>query len=203
MAGILNFLPHKVTLMHYTDSIDHLTITAGDLELVLHDGSKMQVPTGDVVVQVGSVHQWINNGDSWARKLEFDNSSGQYDAEMFRIRGSHDRQAADCNRVKDLGPSFECDQGLSVSTRRRELDKLAKEDYSAYVNAEFIRDGHQCRPDGLSRRGTEIRHVDLPQFHLTPFRQSAHECPRAFATSAISRMKIDVNMTWRFDDEHN
>lgn len=54
--------------MHYTDTTDHLVVTHGTFELVLHDGSKREVSVGDVITQLGGVHQWNNNGDEWASK---------------------------------------------------------------------------------------------------------------------------------------
>ena len=68
-VGWLDFPPNTNTAMHFTDTLDHVVIAAGKLELVLTDGSKRTCVSGDYIVQLGGFHQWNNVTDEWARKL--------------------------------------------------------------------------------------------------------------------------------------
>jgi hypothetical protein len=49
-------------LMHRTDTIDYGAVLAGELTLVLEDGSETILRPGDVIVQNGVVHGWRNAG---------------------------------------------------------------------------------------------------------------------------------------------
>ncbi|GAA5875145.1 hypothetical protein JCM8547_005536 [Rhodosporidiobolus lusitaniae] len=60
--------PQHVSPMHRTISLDYGFVIFGELELSLPDGSKTVVKPGDVVVQRGTDHAWINNSKTeWAR----------------------------------------------------------------------------------------------------------------------------------------
>ncbi|QBR04136.1 cupin domain-containing protein [Paraburkholderia pallida] len=52
--------------LHRTDSIDYVICLAGELELVL-DSQTVRVRPGDIVVQRGTRHAWINRGTVPAR----------------------------------------------------------------------------------------------------------------------------------------
>ena len=53
--------------MHRTESIDYGIVLAGDVRLVLDDGSETALAVGDVVVQRGTNHAWVNPGNEPAR----------------------------------------------------------------------------------------------------------------------------------------
>jgi hypothetical protein len=53
-------------LMHRTATIDYGVILAGELTLVLEDGSQSTVAAGDVIVQNGVVHGWRNTASTTA-----------------------------------------------------------------------------------------------------------------------------------------
>ncbi|WP_206996428.1 cupin domain-containing protein [Trinickia mobilis] len=55
--------PHS---LHRTDSIDYVICLAGELELLL-DGESVAIRQGDVVVQRGTHHAWVNRGTVPAR----------------------------------------------------------------------------------------------------------------------------------------
>jgi mannose-6-phosphate isomerase-like protein (cupin superfamily) len=59
---ILHFLPGVQKRMHRTDSIDYLVIMAGEIDMELDEGEKVHLKAGDVMVQRGTVHNWVNNG---------------------------------------------------------------------------------------------------------------------------------------------
>jgi quercetin dioxygenase-like cupin family protein len=48
-------------MMHRTASIDYGIVLEGEIDLVL-DGSEVRMQAGDVLVQQGTVHGWINRG---------------------------------------------------------------------------------------------------------------------------------------------
>ncbi|GAA5984611.1 hypothetical protein JCM10908_003423 [Rhodotorula pacifica] len=62
--------PKHVSPMHRTISLDYGFVIYGELELVLPDGSRTSCKQGDVVVQRGTDHQWVNASETeWARMV--------------------------------------------------------------------------------------------------------------------------------------
>ncbi|RSL80224.1 hypothetical protein CEP51_006742 [Fusarium floridanum] len=49
--------------MHRTQSLDYLVVMSGEIVLVLDGGEEKTVREGELVVQQGTNHQWINRGD--------------------------------------------------------------------------------------------------------------------------------------------
>jgi mannose-6-phosphate isomerase-like protein (cupin superfamily) len=58
---IVSFGPGVAPRNHRTDSIDYAVVMAGEIDMVL-DGETVHLKAGDVLVQRGTVHNWINNG---------------------------------------------------------------------------------------------------------------------------------------------
>ena len=54
--------------MHAQDSLDYIAVMAGEVDLVLPDRT-VTLRTGDVLVQAGTVHSWVNRGETPARLL--------------------------------------------------------------------------------------------------------------------------------------
>ena len=48
--------------MHATKSIDYALVLAGEIDMLLDD-SEVHLNTGDVIVQRGTNHAWVNRGD--------------------------------------------------------------------------------------------------------------------------------------------
>ena len=46
---------------HRTDSIDYIVVMDGEIDMEL-DGTVVHLKAGDVMVQRGTIHNWINNG---------------------------------------------------------------------------------------------------------------------------------------------
>ncbi|HKO19185.1 MAG TPA: cupin domain-containing protein, partial [Acidobacteriaceae bacterium] len=46
---------------HRTDSIDYAVVISGEIDMVL-DLETVHLKQGDVLVQRGTVHNWVNNG---------------------------------------------------------------------------------------------------------------------------------------------
>lgn len=53
--------------LHRTDSIDYGILMTGQLDMELDGGETVHLSAGDVVVQRGTNHAWVNNGDHPAR----------------------------------------------------------------------------------------------------------------------------------------
>ena len=47
--------------MHRTQSIDYGVVLEGEIDLELDDGATRTVRAGDIVVQRGTIHAWVNN----------------------------------------------------------------------------------------------------------------------------------------------
>ena len=59
---ILDFRPGVEHRMHRTDSIDYLVVMKGEIDMELDDGVEVHLKAGDVMVQRGTIHNWINRG---------------------------------------------------------------------------------------------------------------------------------------------
>lgn len=72
-GGILmryvDYPPNCITPMHRTISLDFGIVIEGELECVLDSGERRTMKRGDVAVQRGTMHQWVNNRDDWARMV--------------------------------------------------------------------------------------------------------------------------------------
>src|SRR5207248_18266 len=58
---VLELAPGVTPRNHRTDSIDYAVVMSGEVDMVL-DGSTVHLRAGDVLVQRGTIHNWINNG---------------------------------------------------------------------------------------------------------------------------------------------
>ena len=58
---IIEFAPGLAARNHRTDSIDYIVIISGEIDMELDD-SRVHLKAGDVMVQRGTIHNWINNG---------------------------------------------------------------------------------------------------------------------------------------------
>lgn len=52
---------------HRTVSVDYGIVTKGAVTLVLDDGERVKLGPGDVIVQRGTIHEWINESHEWTR----------------------------------------------------------------------------------------------------------------------------------------
>ena len=59
---ILDFKPGLERRMHRTDSIDYIVVMSGEIDMELDNGVEVHLKQGDVMVQRGTVHNWINRG---------------------------------------------------------------------------------------------------------------------------------------------
>ncbi len=52
--------------MHRTNSIDYAIVLAGEIDMLLDD-SEVHLGVGDILIQRGTNHAWVNRGTQWCR----------------------------------------------------------------------------------------------------------------------------------------
>ena len=58
---VVSFGPGVAPRNHRTDSIDYGVVMSGEIDMLLDD-TKVHLKAGDVLVQRGTIHNWINRG---------------------------------------------------------------------------------------------------------------------------------------------
>ncbi len=58
---VVEYGPGVVPRNHRTDSIDYAVVISGEIDMEM-DGAVVHLKAGDVLVQRGTMHNWINNG---------------------------------------------------------------------------------------------------------------------------------------------
>ena len=58
---VIEFAPGLAARNHRTDSIDYIVVISGEIDMEL-DGSVVHLKAGDVMVQRGTIHNWVNRG---------------------------------------------------------------------------------------------------------------------------------------------
>jgi quercetin dioxygenase-like cupin family protein len=58
---VVSFGPGVSPRNHRTDSIDYATVISGEIDMEL-DGASVHLKAGDVLVQRGTIHNWVNKG---------------------------------------------------------------------------------------------------------------------------------------------
>ena len=62
---VIEFMPGNAERIHRTDSIDYAVVMSGEIDMQLEPGdAEVHLKAGDVVVQRGTVHNWINRGNA-------------------------------------------------------------------------------------------------------------------------------------------
>ena len=59
---VVEFSPGVSPRVHRTDSIDYAVVISGEIDMELEKGDEVHLRAGDVLVQRGTVHNWINRG---------------------------------------------------------------------------------------------------------------------------------------------
>ena len=62
VVRITEFAPGAPKFMHRTETVDYAILLSGECDLELDDGATVHLTQGDVVVQRGTMHAWVNNG---------------------------------------------------------------------------------------------------------------------------------------------
>jgi quercetin dioxygenase-like cupin family protein len=58
---VLEFAPGLAPRNHRTDSIDYIVVMSGEIDMELDD-TVVHLEAGDVMVQRGTIHNWVNRG---------------------------------------------------------------------------------------------------------------------------------------------
>ncbi|MDE2167613.1 MAG: cupin domain-containing protein [Alphaproteobacteria bacterium] len=64
--AVIDFPPGNPPVMHRTETIDYVLCLAGEMTMEM-DGSTITLKAGDVMVQRGTNHAWVNRGRERAR----------------------------------------------------------------------------------------------------------------------------------------
>lgn len=81
----VDYPPKGVSPMHRTISLDYGFVLHGKLDCVLDSGETTSLNPGDVVVQRGTMHQWVNTSETeWARMVYI-----LQDADGVEVRGEN------------------------------------------------------------------------------------------------------------------
>ena len=59
---IIDFKPGVQERIHRTDTVDYIVVMSGEIDMELEAGEEVHLNAGDVMVQRGTVHNWINRG---------------------------------------------------------------------------------------------------------------------------------------------
>ena len=59
---VTEFAPGAPKFMHRTETVDYAILLSGECDLELDDGKIVHMKAGDIAVQRGTMHAWINNG---------------------------------------------------------------------------------------------------------------------------------------------
>jgi quercetin dioxygenase-like cupin family protein len=62
VVRITQLEPNGAKFMHRTETVDYAILLSGTCDLELDDGKVLHLAAGDVVVQRGTMHAWVNNG---------------------------------------------------------------------------------------------------------------------------------------------
>jgi quercetin dioxygenase-like cupin family protein len=57
---MMQFFPGNDGHMHRTDTVDYVICLSGEIDMVVDDGKSVTLRAGDVVIQRGTNHAWIN-----------------------------------------------------------------------------------------------------------------------------------------------
>jgi quercetin dioxygenase-like cupin family protein len=59
---VVTFLPGATSGLHSTETLDYLAVLSGEIVLIVGDG-EVTLRGGDLVVQKGAPHNWVNRSD--------------------------------------------------------------------------------------------------------------------------------------------
>lgn len=64
---VIDYAPGVAPRMHRTESIDYAVVISGEIWMQLDDGEEVLLKAGDVLVQRGTIHNWVNRSDKPCR----------------------------------------------------------------------------------------------------------------------------------------
>ncbi len=63
---VIEIAPGCTAEMHRTDTIDYVIVMSGEMDMEL-ETERVHLTAGDVIVQRGTLHNWVNNGSEPCR----------------------------------------------------------------------------------------------------------------------------------------
>ena len=60
---VVEYGPGVSPRRHRTDSVDYAVVLSGEIDMRLDGDEVVHLKAGDVLVQRGTIHDWVNNGD--------------------------------------------------------------------------------------------------------------------------------------------
>lgn len=64
---VIDYAPGVAPRRHRTESIDYAVVISGEIWMELETGDEVHLKAGDVLVQRGTIHNWINRGTEICR----------------------------------------------------------------------------------------------------------------------------------------
>ena len=61
---VVKFNPGVAPRLHRTASIDYAVVIDGEIDMELDDAQTVHLTAGDVLVQRGTIHNWVNRGSA-------------------------------------------------------------------------------------------------------------------------------------------
>jgi len=61
VVRVVEFAPGAPKFMHRTETLDYAILLSGECDLELDDGATVHMNQGDIAVQRGTMHAWVNN----------------------------------------------------------------------------------------------------------------------------------------------
>ena len=61
---VIEYGPGVAPRNHRTDSIDYAIVLSGEIDMELDDGKVVTLHAGDVLVQRGTIHNWVNRSSA-------------------------------------------------------------------------------------------------------------------------------------------
>ena len=59
---LVQYAPGVAPRLHRTESVDYAVVISGEIDMGLEDGREVHLKAGDVLVQRGTIHNWVNRG---------------------------------------------------------------------------------------------------------------------------------------------
>jgi quercetin dioxygenase-like cupin family protein len=59
---VVNYAPGVAAFPHRNDWIDYTIVIAGEIDMQLDEATEVHLKAGDIVIQRGTIHNWINRG---------------------------------------------------------------------------------------------------------------------------------------------
>jgi quercetin dioxygenase-like cupin family protein len=66
VCRVIDIEPGCAAEMHKTDTVDYVFVMSGEMDMVL-EKETVHLRPGDVIVQRGTLHNWVNNGTQTCR----------------------------------------------------------------------------------------------------------------------------------------